>query len=301
MFNSLVFNPGYAGSKGHMSVNALHRSQWWEIDGAPTTQTLAAHTPLRNERVAVGMTVINDKIGPTNSTSANLIYAYRIPFGEKLKLSIGLQAGVESYKGDFKELNLEDPNDPAFNPFSKVFPNFGGGLFLYQDNFYIGASTPYLVEYDLRPDAVTDIYAKKVRHYYFTTGAAFKINGDALIFKPSILVKNVGLDKKLSKIAAFEQVGAPTEVDVDISFLFHQSLWLGASYRTSWNYVIEGNSSPDSGDVWLSYLLKNGFRFGVSYDYPLTELSNVTTGAFEIMLGYEFSFNEQKVVTPRYF
>ncbi len=302
MFNSLIFNPGYAGSKGHMSVGLLHRTQWYEIDGAPTTQTITAHTPLRNDRIAVGFSLINDVIGPTNTVGANVVYAYRIPLGETVKLSIGLQAGLENYKADWTELNLDDEQDPVYQmPVSRFLPNFGAGFYLYNDKFYIGGSSPHLVEYDLRPEAVTQIYAREVRHYYFTAGTAIPLNGDALIFKPSILMKNVGLDKRASKIAAFRDIGAPNEIDLDISFLFQETLWLGASFRTSWAKIQDGRSSHDSADIWLSYLMKNGLRFGAAYDYPVTQLSNVTSGAFEVMVGYEFNFKENRVVTPRYF
>lgn len=150
MFNSLIFNPAYAGSKEHMSVGLLHRTQWYEIDGAPTTQTFTLHTPLRNERVGVGFSLINDVIGPSNTVGANVIYAYRIPFGKNMKLSIGLQGGIESYKADFSELNLENEVDPSFlQPVSKFLPNFGAGFYLYSKNFYLGGSVPHLVEYDL--------------------------------------------------------------------------------------------------------------------------------------------------------
>ena len=302
MFNTLIFNPGYAGSKEHLSINLLHRTQWYAIEGAPTTQTLTVHTPLRNERVGVGFSMINDKIGPANTTGANVIYAYRIPFGENLKLSIGLQGGVENTRADWGKLLLENPGDEAYLENLNSFrPNFGAGLFLYSKRFYIGGACPQLLELDERPSATTPIYARQIRHYYFSTGAAFPINGDALIFKPSILWKNVGLDKRLAKIEEFRDVGAPNEVDFDISFLFQEALWIGASYRTSWAKIEDGRSSDDSADLWISYLMKSGLRFGVAYDYPTTELSNVTNGSFEIMLGYEFNFDEKKVVTPRYF
>lgn len=302
MFNSLIFNPAYAGSAEYLSIGLLHRSQWYEIDGAPTTQTFTAHTPLRNERVGVGFSLINDVIGPSHTVGANLSYAYRIPLGEKLKLSIGLQGGIESYTADWSSLNIDDISDPSFQAnVSKFLPNFGAGFYISSKRFYIGGSVPHLVEYDLREETELEIYARQVRHYYLMTGAAFPINGDALIFKPSILIKNVGWDKRASKLDAFRDIGAPNEFDIDISFLFQETLWLGASFRSSWAYIIDGRSSTDSADIWVSYLMKNGLRFGAAYDYPLTELSNVTSGAFEIMVGYEFSFDERKVVTPRYF
>jgi type IX secretion system PorP/SprF family membrane protein len=302
MFNSLIFNPGYAGSKDHMSVGVLHRTQWYEIDGAPTTQTLTAHTPLRNERVGVGLSLVNDKIGPSNTTGANLIYAYRIPMG-KMKLGFGIQAGIENYRADWSDLVIDEVTDEAFQVnVNKLLPNFGAGIFLYGKYFYIGGSCPHLVEYDLRSSQQLNIYARQVRHYYVMTGAAIPLNGDALIFKPSILLKNAGLDKRISKLEAFQDIGAPNEFDVDLSFLFQETLWVGAAFRSAFHaFGDDAKSSYDSADIWVSYLMKNGFRLGAAYDYPLTELSTVTSGAFEIMLGYEFSFKEKKVVTPRYF
>ena len=158
MFNSLVFNPAYAGSWDHMTVGLIHRTQWVEIEGAPTTQSLTLHTPLKNERVGVGLSILNDKIGPTQSTGINLAYAYKIPMG-KMMLSIGLQAGIESYDSDWNQLLLEDGQgvDEAFAlQGTKFLPNFGAGAYLYGKKFYIGFSSPQLVEYDLRDsDGIT--------------------------------------------------------------------------------------------------------------------------------------------------
>lgn len=38
MFNSLQFNPAYAGSRGALNATLIHRSQWVGLEGAPTTQ-----------------------------------------------------------------------------------------------------------------------------------------------------------------------------------------------------------------------------------------------------------------------
>jgi hypothetical protein len=116
------------------------------------------------------------------------------------------------------------------------------------------------------------------------------------------LIKNVGLDKRASKLDAFRDIGAPNEFDIDLSLLFHETLWVGAAFRSSFAaFEKKKRSSYDSADIWVSYLMKNGLRLGAAYDYPLTELSNVTSGAFELMVGYEFNFRERKIATPRYF
>jgi hypothetical protein len=81
-------------------------------------------------------------------------------------------------------------------------------------------------------------------------------------------------------------------------------LWIGASFRSAFSapaLSLNPKSSYDSADFWASFLFKNGLRIGAAYDYTLSDLSTVTNGAFEVMLGYEFNFREKRVVTPRYF
>ena len=63
MFNSQVFNPGYAGSKDYLSINILAREQWWgaqattpsgsSLNYGPSTQTFTLQNPV-GERVSLG-------------------------------------------------------------------------------------------------------------------------------------------------------------------------------------------------------------------------------------------------------
>ena len=69
MYNTLSVNPAYAGSRGALSITGLHRSQWIGFEGSPITQTLTVHTPVLTKNIGLGMSLINDKIGPTNTTS----------------------------------------------------------------------------------------------------------------------------------------------------------------------------------------------------------------------------------------
>jgi len=304
MFNSLSYNPAYAGSKDFMSIGVLHRSQWVGIDGSPTSQTATLHTPLANERVGVGLALGNDAIGPTNTVNVNLAYAYRIPITDGLRLSVGLQGGVENWRADWSELNLEDGTDVSFNNDTpnRWLPNFGAGLYLFGERFYAGFSSPHMIEYDLRDndDPNVEIYSRRYRHYFASMGAVFPVSGDDILFKPSILFKNVGLFSSLRKEEIAKTIGAPSELDVDASFLFYNKFWVGASFRTAVE-AFDGRSSFDSADLWFSVNLENGLRVGAAYDYPLTELSKATNGGFEIMLGYEFNFLTKRLVTPRYF
>ncbi len=307
MFNSLAFNPAFAGSPGYLSVRLLYRQQWWALEGAPTTQAFTIHSPFK-ERVGLGMSLQHDQIGATSTTSAFGNYAYRIQFGEG-KLSLGVQAGMMNWRADWNKLKFKDPQsiDEAFlnTAPNKWLPNFGAGIFYYTPKFYLGASVPNLLEHDLRDDVSNevDVWAKIYRHFFFTAGAAFPVNGDMLIFKPSILVKSVGLLSDFSTNPSDpSRVGAPTEFDIDVSLLFYEAFWVGASFRSAFEAKqFGGASSFDSVDVWASFYMLNGFRIGASYDYTLTKLQNYVQGTFEVMLGYDFNYKQKKINTPRYF
>ncbi len=302
MFNSLVYNPAYAGSKDHMSLSLLHRTQWWGIDGAPTTQSFTIHTPLKNERVGVGLSAVNDVIGPTHMMQANLSYAYRIPIG-KARLAIGMQGGVTNWRADWSKLSLFESDDEAFAEQmpNLWLPNFGAGIYYYTKNFYVGFASPHMIEYDLRGDVdEARRWSKQSRHYFFSLGGAIPLKGEMLVFKPSLLIKNVGMFSSFNKDEYFDSLGAPTEFDIDMSFLFYQALWVGVSFRSAVE-AFNDSSSFDSADFWAAYYLTNGLRIGAAYDNTLTELQEFAKGSFEIMLGYEFNYKTKRAVTPRYF
>lgn len=306
MFNSMVFNPAYAGSTDYLSVGILHRQQWVGIDGAPLTQTFTIHTPVK-DKIGVGMSIVNDKIGASASTTANLVYAYRIQFGTG-KLSLAVQTSVMNWRADWSKLKFRDPkiSDEAYNldnP-NRWLPNFGAGLYYATDKFYAGFSVPHLLTSDLRRNVSQGLakWAKVYRHFYITAGAAIPISGPSLVFKPSLLIKSVGLFSNFSSNSdALNSVGAPTEFDIDMAFLFYNRLWLGASFRSSVEAIFSDASSVDSGDIWASFLLPNGLRIGLAYDYTLTKLQEQSRATYEVMLGYDFNYQVKKINTPRYF
>ena len=68
MYNMSVMNPAYAGSKENMTGGLLYRKQWVEIEGAPTTGTFFINSPV-GKNVGLGLSAINDKIGPVEETN----------------------------------------------------------------------------------------------------------------------------------------------------------------------------------------------------------------------------------------
>ena len=314
MFNQLAYNPAYAGSANALDISLLHRHQWWGFgSGSPMTQNLNVHAPLRAQNIGLGLNATFDRIGVDKSVSLFPSFAYRIKFGDHTKkgkggyISLGLQGGVGNYTANYSQLNLDNPNDPAFavqRP-NVWLPNFGAGIYIHTKTWYVGLSAPMLINNKLRkrtdiePDdlPISQLY----RHYYLSAGFAVKLSND-VVMRPSLLVKNVGLfmDKNISS-----KVGAPTEFDIDLAFLFKRVFWVGIAFRSSFDMK---NSSYDSIDFWALVRLKNGLGIGAAFDYTLSKLNPGVQGSYEIMLRYDLirsdadgGTSDSKIEHIRYF
>src|ERR1044071_6202618 len=66
MFNETFINPAYAGSKEAMSATLLHRQQWVNFPGRPVTTSFSLHGPLMNNKMGLGLSVMNERIGVLN-------------------------------------------------------------------------------------------------------------------------------------------------------------------------------------------------------------------------------------------
>jgi len=276
MFNTLGVNPAYAGSYGALNMTGIARSQWLGIEGAPKTQSFIMHTPFVSENVGVGLSFINDKIGPTTQTMIYGDYSYTIRVSEKAKLAFGLKGGVDMISNKLTSVSTTQQNDQSFstNVNYKPMPNFGFGLYYHSDKWYIGLSTPKIIENKVAATGGSSIVTEQ-RHYFIITGIVFNLTNN-IKFKPSTLVK-----------ATF---GAPVSIDLNANFLFKEKLWLGVGYRYG-----------DSFSAMTQLQLNNQFRVGYSYDYTLSHLTTYNSGSHEIILSYTFSFKKDKVLSPRYF
>lgn len=300
MFNRLAFNPASAGSNEHLAITLIHRQQWIGLEGAPQSQAFNAHTPLPSQRAAVGLSIVNDKIGATGFSDIAFSYAYRTRFRADWQLSLGLQGSMANWRADWDKLFLENPNDPVFaNNINRWAPNFGAGIELQHERFYFSVGVPRLIEYNLREVNVQQqpIFGQNYRHLYGALGAAFPLSGKQIVFRPFILFKTAGLGSSTQRIVPRQSVGSPAQVDVDLSLFFYQTFWVGAAVRTA----LQPDAGTDSADLWMAWHMRNGVRLGLAYDIGLGALQRLSNGSIEVMLGYEFDIKTRKVVTPRYF
>lgn len=277
MYNTMTINPAYAGSRDVLSAAVLHRSQWLGFDGAPSTQTFSAHSPIKDGKMGLGFNIVNDRIGVIQETDFNAVYSYAIEFPENTKLSFGLNAGINMLSADFNRLNIFDPNDPEFNNFEdKISPQLGLGALWYNDQYYVGLSVPALLRTDrFSENSVADAKVRDRLHYYLTAGYVFDIN-PALKFKPSILLRHVS--------------GAPVLAEVSSNFLINDKFTVGAAYRI--NSAFSGLFAFQASDAIL---------LGIAYDRDTSNLSSYNDGSLEFFARFELFKNYKKMYSPRFF
>lgn len=275
MYNTISINPAYAGSRETLSIVGLHRSQWVGLEGAPTTQTLSINTPLRNDKVGLGFSFINDELGYENFSYLYADFSYNINTSEDTKLYFGIKGGFTSYSLD-AEYRASQANDPAiFGIEDRWSPNVGAGVYWTSDRWYLGLSAPRILNTDTnRKDGFE---ALERVSYYFTGGYVFDLSENVKL-KPAALLKATN--------------GAPLSFDITANFLFNEKFWIGAGYR------FDERAGEFAGLV--DFQVSKQLRIGYSYGYPISDLRPYTSGTHEVLLMFEI-FKSQRIKSPRYF
>lgn len=282
MYNTVSINPAYAGSRGVLSLSALHRSQWVGLDGSPQTQTFNIHSPV-SERVGVGLSVINDEIGngTNQDTYFDAVFSYSVPISYAGKLSFGLKAGGHLLNIDFTRLQNFNPSQTTIqesNIDNRFAPNFGAGVYYHTERFYAGLSIPNFLEtVHFENSGSNSFLATERMNWYFISGLVTDLSYDWK-FKPAVLFKLVE--------------GAPFQADLSANFMYREKLTLGAAYRWSaaWSAL-------------FGYQISEQFMIGLAYDREITELGSqaFNDGSFEVFLRYELFNKRRRVLTPRFF
>ncbi len=274
VFNTLAYNPAYAGSRNVFSATALYRNQWSGIKGAPTTATLTADAPFKGDKIGLGIQLINDELGVTRTSGAALSGAYRITLQNDAKLSFGLQGSISKFAANFTSLDLgSGGNDPIYQQdINKVLYNFGSGIYYSTERLYIGVSVLDMLNNRLGEDSSV---ARQSGHAYVATGYVFPLSEDFNL-KTAVLLKGVK--------------GAPVQADLNVTLWIKDVLAVGGEYRTS---------ADVSGSMEVRVTPQ--VRLGYAYDRSTTSLKSFNTGSHEFMIRYVFSFDQNNALSPRYF
>lgn len=302
MMNNYLLNPAISGIEDYADIKLGHRNQWTGIEGAPTTFYLSGHSKLgkganvpthgtaknkpgsfatpaqlaKYKKVkshhGVGGVLLHDRIGPFVRTEVSASYAYHLMLTSTVKLAGGASAGIISQTLRPDQLTFANPADNAANGWKMDSPNLSTGLWLYSDNFYVGASVAQLLGNQLAPGAWRD-RQNQLPHHYFLTGAYKLSLAHNLAVIPSVLVKWVS--------------PLPVSVDYNVRVLFADQVWGGLSYRQADSFVFLAG-------VTLSHTIDAGY----AYDLGVSSLGRASGGSHELVLGLRL-LNRHKVICPQ--
>lgn len=276
MYNTLWLNPAYAGTRDALTVTGIYRTQWVGFEGAPKDLSFTAHSPILKGKMGIGLSILNDVIGPTKSTLAALDLDYQIKLNEKSKLSFGLKGLANIYSNSLSSITTNNVDASFSQNTQQILPNVGAGLYYYRERFYVGLSTPKLLENGLAGGGLGSS-SKEQRHYFFIMGTVFNL-GKSVKMKPTCFVKATQ--------------GAPIQGDVTANFIMNDKFTIGAMYRTG-----------DAVGVLLGYNFTEQISAGYSFDWSMANTTGkYNNGSHEIMLRYDLiSKQKGKIKSPRYF
>ena len=154
-YNPFVINPAYAGvlKNSEFTLSNIGFGNQ-NIQGAPRSLISSFNTPLRNEKMGLGVGFINDEIGVTSATQIFGSFSYKIflndnayPYWkvyDRSFVSFGLNAGALIYNQDLLSLGIQ--SDPNFaENINTTLPMAGAGILFGHSNFFAGISAPNLL------------------------------------------------------------------------------------------------------------------------------------------------------------
>ena len=283
-FNGLYINPAYAGYHGGWNLQAVYRNEMSGVEGSPRTFTVSADGAPWKERVGVGVTITQDNLGAESNTSLYLSYAYRIPLGGRNnpRLSFGLSGGFIHSRVDMSRLSPDDVTDPALQEGNsrRFLPDARAGVFYDDDRFYAGFSATNMIVHfsKQKEDPLQQVPEKKLQLYL--TGGMLLDLSEVVLLKPSFLLR--------------DDAGGPGSVDVNVSALIKELLWVGCSYRRELNLyskssVGKGLERGSSLAGMLSVYIRQRLRIGYAYEHQLSQPGGMGRPGHEVSIGYIFS------------
>lgn len=272
-FNTLNYNPGYAGSNDAICVTSVHRQQWLGFEeGRPQTTVFSFDMPINAISSAVGLSVFQETIGYQKELNIAASYAYRLEL-DYGTLGIGANLGFISRSVDGEWVTPESLNggqvyvDPVIPHLdSKSVFDAGLGLYYRYTNFYAGVSALHLTEPVFKfnqSDETKNPYVK--RHFYLVGGYIYQLPNPMFELKPSVLIQS-----DLTTI----------DFSANAQFIYNKKFWGGLTYRYG-----------DAIVPMLGIHLVNGLSVGYSYDVVLSDLAAYTSGSHEIVVRYCFSLD----------
>lgn len=280
--NQVWLSPAFTGSSigPRLAFNA--RSQWVGVPDAYKTFAFSFDTPVDfgPTRHGLGFTFAADQQGEGSLTKLDVLfnYSFRLLINDRHAVRFGLAAGFQQASIDFYRLRFPNQFNPVFgyDPnrnsgeaqlSSRIHEEITFGTLYYNKRFWFGANLNHLTTPKQR----------------LLSNSPIDFNSTILPMKLSVFTGfNIPINKKenksISPSVMFRHQGPFNQLDLGM-YVNLDPIVFGAYFR-----AIE----PDA-IIGLVGIQKGMFRFGYSYDYTISSLTNsISGGSHEVSLVIEF-------------
>lgn len=265
MFNSVAMNPAATGSEGVMSVVGTFRAQWIGFPGAPTTEALTAHAPLKRLNSSVGIQLFADQIGVDNRTTVNGLYSYRFKV-KNANFRLGLSGGMSFVQSKYSELSVFTPGDEQISSNTPlgVLPNFGIGMYYTAEKYFLSFSIPTLLGHRYENNGFRSF--SDVSNYNILFGGGYEFDfKNEMGLKPSVLLKFRANNR--------------LQIDFNAKLKLNPIFDVGLSYRTEEALI-----------GMFEAKVTNQFSLMYSFGMPLSTIAKTSFGSHELSVKYNFVY-----------
>jgi type IX secretion system PorP/SprF family membrane protein len=270
--NPLTINPAFAGIHNQFSARMQYRTQWAGLDANPRTFNFSSNISIAQNKVGLGLMVLQDKLGDIKNIEVAVPVSYKIKLQEETYLSFGMQAGFVNQRTDLSGLNIRDAGDDAFKAYSETTFNLGSGVMLKHDKYRVGISVPRMLPTSINPSGASiELYRQ---HYYLFGSYNFRMN-DKLWFKPSVLLRGTK--------------GTPLSADVNTTVTYRDYYSAGLFTRNFQTYGV------------LMQALFKKYHLTYVFEIPQSKSASLQFTSHEIGIGFSTNIFTYHDLLPKVF
>jgi type IX secretion system PorP/SprF family membrane protein len=283
----LYLNPGFTGITPQQRLVLNHRVQWPNLPQAFSTYAVSYDIFVNELRSGFGFLFTTDKMGSAGwrTTTASLLYSYKVKLTEKIVFSPGLSFGYGTNGLDRSKLVMGDgleydglSLDPELNKLGRQsYFDFGSGFLLYSKSLWLGASFMHMNRPNLSVlNDVSRLGMKTAIHggIRISLSNSLRTRAKASYLTPSVIYRMQG----------------KTFTQMDMGVNYHiDPISVGVWYRGKlFQKSVINSVTQDALILYLGLYFKN-LTIGYSYDFTISELQTASGGAHEISIVYEFN------------
>ncbi|MBN7813052.1 type IX secretion system membrane protein PorP/SprF [Algoriphagus sp. H41] len=291
IFNPVYINPAYAGYKQELYLQSFYRKQWTGVAGSPETFGVAGDVYLPESRLGIGGQVISDRVGAQRTSAVYGNLSYHLQLRDTRYLSFGTAVGLVNSTLDGELLHYGSDDDPtmAAGREQVFYPDLKAGLFLYDQQFFLGLSVDQMISSLLDLDK-GDMMIQPVPHAYLSGGLFLDLSS-SLSLLPSFMY--------------MDDFKAPARLDLNTSLVINDAVWIGGGYRMGIDMPgreIQAGLSKSAAVIGtVQVLIRESLRLGYAYDHNVSGVSVKDFSSHDISISYLFPPKRVRLVSPRYF